>query len=256
MEDGKAGDAEAPEEDEAPASELGKLLREADTEALLALLAERAEQLGVPEVRQTLSNPFASAEVMAFLGGQTRLLSYYEVRRGLALHPKAPEALALRFVSGLYWRDLMAAGLDTRLHPRIRRAADEYLSARLGQLAVGEKISLARRASPTVLAHLRGDPSPRVIAALLDNPRLTEGTLAPLVHGENANGPVLKLIADDRRWGTRMTLRAALAKNPRTPLETALRIVSSLSKADLRGVAHAPRVPEAVARRARELLGE
>lgn len=256
MENGEAAYEEPPGEEEAAAGGLGRRLREAGTEELLALLAEHAAELEVPEVRQTLANPFATAEVMVFLGGQTRLISYYEVRRGFALHPKTPEALALRFVPGLYWRDLMNAGLDTRLHPRIRRAADEYLAARLGQLAVGEKISLARRASATVIAQLRSDPSPRVIAALLDNPRLTEGTLAPLVHSENANGPVLQLIAEDRRWGARQTLRAALAKNPRTPLATALRIVASLSKADLRGVAHAPRVPEAVARKARVLLGE
>jgi hypothetical protein len=248
--------AEPEEAETGPGSALGRRLQEAGTEELLALLAEHAERLEVPEVRQALRNPYATAEVVAFVAGQTRLLSWYEVRRELASHPKAPEALALRFVVGLYWRDLMAAGLDIRLHPRVRRAADDHLAARLPQLATGEKISLARRASPTLLAQLRQDPSPMVITALLDNPRLTEGILAPLVHSPRALAPILKLIAEDRRWGVRHGIRAALAKNPRTPLDTALKILPTLGKIDLKGVATAPGVPEAVAQRARLLLGE
>lgn len=246
------------DEGDAPplATETARRWREAGTEELLALLAAEIGRIEAPEVRQLLRNPYATAEVVARLGEEVRLHSYYEVRRDLAGHPLAAEALALRFVPGLYWRDLMLLGLDTRLSPRRRRAADQYLAARLPQLATGEKISLARRASPTLLAQLRHDPSARVIGALLDNPRLTEGVLAPLVHSERAAGPILQQIAADRRWGVRPAIRAALAKNPRTPQETALGLLPQLSKVDLRGVATAPRVPEAVARRARLLLGE
>jgi hypothetical protein len=150
----------------------------------------------------------------------------------------------------------MAIGLDTRLHPRLRRAADQYLLARLPALAVGEKVSLARRAAPAILVQLRRDPTPRVIAALLDNPRLTEGTLSPLVHGETTPAPVLELIAADRRWGNRYPLRLALVRNPATPLSAALRLVPALQKPDLRAVAADPRLSEPLRRRARLLLGD
>jgi hypothetical protein len=253
----RAEDLPGDEGDAPPAApEAALRWRQAGTEELLALLAEEIGRLGPPEVRQLLRNPFATAEVVARLGEEIRLHSYYEVRRDLASHPLASEALALRFIPGLYWRDLMLVGLDMRLHPRLRRAADQYLATRLPQLATGEKISLARRAAPALLAHLRQDPSPTVIGALLDNPRLTEGILAPLVHSESALGPILKLIANDRRWGVRPAIRAALAKNPRTPTETALALLPQLPKSELRAVASAPRVPEAVARRARLLSGD
>jgi hypothetical protein len=178
------------------------------------------------------------------------------VRRDIVRCRATPEMLALRLLAGLYWADLMAIGLDTHLHPRLRRAADQHLMARLQGLAVGEKVSLARRASPAVLAQLRNDPTPRVIAALLDNPRLTEGTLAPLAHGERTPAPILELLAADRRWGVRYPLRLALARNPRTPVATALRLLSGLHKPDLRGLASDLRLAEAVRRRARLLLGE
>ncbi|HVR98174.1 MAG TPA: hypothetical protein VMW27_16265 [Thermoanaerobaculia bacterium] len=236
--------------------ELRARLRDAGPEELPALLAEHAGHLGAPEARQALRNPYLTAEEVELLARQPRLVSFYEVRRDIALHPKTPEVLALRFVAGLFWRDLVAAGGDSRLRPTVRRAADLQLAARLPELAVGEKVTIARRAGAGLLAHLRQDPSPRVIAALLDNPRLTEGVLAPLVHSERTSPPVLALIAADRRWGARLELRSLLCKNRRTPVETVLRILPTLRKDDLRAIGSDSRLAEAVRRRARLLLGE
>jgi hypothetical protein len=251
-----AAAAGGPPEASPPVLELERRLREAGPEELLTLVRERAPELSPAAVRQALRNPYVTAEVIGELATHERLLAFYEVRRDLVRCPATPENLALRMVAGLYWADLMAIGLDTRLHPLLRRAADWHLLARLPGLAVGEKISLARRAGPALLAHLRHDPTPRVIAALLDNPRLTEGTLAPLAHGESTPAPVLELIANDRRWGSRYPLRLALARNPAMPLGAALRLLPALHKPDLRAVAGDPHLPEPLRRRARLLLGD
>jgi hypothetical protein len=235
--------------------ELHRRLREAGSEELAALVRERAAELEPPAVRQALRNPYCTAETIELLAGVRRLLSFHEVRRDLALHPGTPEALASGFLPTLYWRDLMELALDPRLRPTLRRAAELHLGARLPRLAVGEKMSLARRASPGVLAHLRHDPSPQVIAALLDNPRLTEGLLAPVLHA-TASPAILELIAGDRRWGVRYPVRLALVKNPATPLPTAWRRLESLRRSDLAALAADPRLAEPLRRRARVLLGE
>lgn len=245
--------ADAPER--AP-SDLEIRLREAGSEELLALVREHVASLEAQSARGVLRNPYVTVEIVELIAGQPRLVSFYEVRRELAVCARAPEALALRMIPGLYWRDLVALGADTRLHPRLRRAAEQSLIPRLASLAVGEKISIARRASAGLLAQLRHDPSPRVIAALLDNPRLTEDILAPVAHGAATPGPVLALIAADRRWGARYALQAALSRNPGTPLSTSLRLLPLLRKAELKAVANDPRVPEPVRGRARVLLGE
>lgn len=231
-------------------------LRDADGETLVALVQEHLKGLEVPEVRQVLRNPFAGREVIELLLSQVRLRTAHEVRVALVRHPKTPQTHALRFVSGLYWRELLALGTDTRISPVVRRAADRALQARLPGLAVGEKIAIGRRASPGVLNRLRRDPSPKVVAALLENPRLTEGMLMPLVQDETAEPGVLEIIARDRRWGIRYEVRVGLARNPRTPLQAALGILPHLKKRDLRTVARAPRVREPVRRRAKTLLGE
>jgi hypothetical protein len=235
---------------------LGPRLREAGPEELLALLEEHAAQLEPPQVRQALRYSYFDARGVEVLAAQPRLLSFYEVRRGLALHPRTPETLALRLVTGLFWRDLMELGADTRLRPVVRRAADLQLATRLPELAVGEKITLARRAGTGLLAHLRLDPSPRVMAALLDNPRLTEELLLPVAHSDRTAPPVLDRIAADRRWGVRYGLRQALCRNPRTPVETVLRLLPALRRDDLRAVGADVRLAETVRRRARVLLGE
>lgn len=231
-------------------------LREADAEGLLALVREHLSSLDPQAVRQVLLNPFAGREVIELLIEQTRLLTSREVRSALARHPHTPQAHALRFVSGLFWRDLVAVGIDTQVRPVVRRAADRALHGRLPGLAAGEKMAIARRASSQVLAVLRRDPNPRVIGALLENPRLTEGVLMPLLQDETAEPAVLETIARDRRWGVRYETRLGLAKNPRTPVQTALGLLPHLKKRDLRTVARAPKIRQPIRRRAEVLLGE
>jgi hypothetical protein len=222
--------------------DLALQLRAAASEELLALIRDHVSELTPTDVRQALRNPYCTAEAIAAMAGEERLLSFHEVRRDLALHPLTPETLAARFVPTLYWRDLMALALDNRLRPTLRRAAEIHLAAHLPGMAVGEKISLARRASPGVLSQLRHDPSPQVVAALLDNPRLTEGVLAPVLHAAKTPPAILELIAGDRRWGVRYPLRLALVRNPATPLNTAWRLLETIRKADLRPIAAGARL--------------
>jgi hypothetical protein len=229
-------------------------LREAGPEELLSLVREWADGLAPGAVRQALRNPFAGAELIEEVVARPRLISDYEVRRDLAFHRETPEVVALRFVPGLYWRDLVELGVEVRVRPPVRHAADRYLTERLPSLAEGEKMAIARRASAGVISRLRHDPSQRVIGALLENPRLTEGLLAPLVRHEVARPAVLALVAANPRWGVRHEVRVGLAQNPQTPVETALRILPWLKKPELRAVAAAQRVSDAVRRRARLLL--
>jgi hypothetical protein len=234
--------------------DLALRLREAGLEEVLLLLRTWADVIPAGTVRQALRNPFADGQVIDEVASRPHLLAAYEVRRDLTFHRSTPEVLALRFVSGLTWRDLVELGVEVRVRPPVRHAADRYLIERLPALAEGERVSIARRASLGVLGRLRHDPSRRVISALLENPRLTEGVLAPLVHHESALPPVLALVAGNPRWGARYGIRVGLAQNPQTPVATVLAILPHLKKADLRAVAAADRLAAPVRRRARLLV--
>jgi hypothetical protein len=236
--------------------ELVRRLREAGPEELAALVEQRLPEIDVAAARQLLRNPFVTREMIAALLTRPALLKAYELRRDLAACPQTPQAAALRFVSGLFWRDLMAIGVDVQVAPPLRRAADRQLVARLPGMAVGEKIAIARRSGPGVLTALRLDPSPRVIAALLESPRLTEGLLVPMVHRETTPPEVLRTVAESRRWGVRYEIRRALSRNPRTPVATALMLLPHLRRQDLAAVSSDPRLALPVRRRARLLGGD
>lgn len=244
-----------PPESSALPPDLARVLREAGPDELLSLLRLHRAELTPAAVAQALRNPFAGPEAVDLVIGEQRWLSSYEVRRELAGLRSCPEAVAMRFLPALAWRDLLELGLDVRVRPPVRAAADRYVTERLVSLSEGEKMSIARRASTGVLARLRHDPSVRVISALLENPRLSEGLLAPLVYHPNTRPQVLALVAANPRWGVRYDLKVGIAKNAATPIETALRILPSLKKEDLRAVLAGERVSPIVRRRARLLLG-
>src|ERR1700681_3887369 len=99
---------------------------------------------------------------------------YHAVRRALASHPRTPRREALSLVSTLYWRDLAHLSADTKANPEVRRAADRDLLRRLPEMALAERVDLAKSVGRGTLAFLRLDRDPRVVAAVLDNRFATE----------------------------------------------------------------------------------
>lgn len=234
---------------------LARRLREAPPNELLKLVTTQVEALDVGALRQLFRNPHLNLPVIEVVLAQRRLLAFQEVRRELARHPQTPEVRALGFVAGLFWRDLLEITGEARVRPRVRRAAERQLLGRLSGLGAGERITIARRASPLLVAQLRNDPEPRVISALLENPRLTEGALVPLASSETAKPEILMLVARHQKWGSRYALRLTLCRNRRTPAQAAISMLPHLKKQDLMGIERDRRLHTAVRRRASVLLG-
>ena len=217
-------------------------------------MVAQARELTPRQVYRVLRNPYVTAEAIEALLGIRGLLASYQVRSALARHRRTPETVALRFISGLYWRDLLEISVDMRISPAVRRVAEKYLVRRLGRLTVGEKMAVARRAASGVLAHLRQDPSLHVVRALLQNPRLTEAVLLPMVASESTLPRILDLVARDPRWGTRYEIRLAMARNTRSPFRVILRILPGLRREDLTAIAAQESHSGVIRRRADELL--
>lgn len=222
---------------------------------LIELVDVWASQFEPADVRAVLENPYCDEGIVRKLHAVPRLLALYEVRALLVRQRALPLAWAVQLVPGLYWRDLSALASETRVRPQIRRAAELRLAERLPALAVGERVNLARRASPRLIQLLGQDRNPRVCRALLENPRLTEGQVLPWVSSDSVSPAVLRVVARDRRWGSRYPIRVALCRNPRSPTEVVLPVLPLLKKPDLRAVASDRRIAAAVRRRAELLAG-
>ncbi len=241
--------------DPARRAQLAAKLRECGEFEMFELIEAELGDLDAEVVRTALRNPHVSKRVIELVLAERRLLSSHEVQKALAQHPKTPEPRVLNLVPGLYWRDLVELGGSTRVRPRVRRAADRRLVERLPRLGIGERIAIARKAGAGVIGHLLSDSNLRVIGALLENPRMTEGLLARLINGDGAGPEVLSRIAQDRKWGSRYPIRNGIARNPRAPVATALGLLVFLKKSDLRDLYADRRLALAVRRKAGLLLG-
>lgn len=168
---------------------------------------------------------------------------YHAVRRALAGHPRTPRREALSLVSTLFWRDLAHLSADARVHAEVRRAADRDLLRRLPEMALAERVDLARTVGRGTLAYLRLDPEPRVVSAMLDNRFATEPDVVQAAARAEAPPEVLAVIAAHPRWSLRPAVRAALLKNGGLPGPVALSLLTRATRADLEGLLAASGTP-------------
>lgn len=155
----------------------------------------------------------------------------------VVLNPRAPRGLSLRLVSSLYWRDLAEVSVSPTVPGAVRVRAEANLRELLPELRLGERITLAKIATPLVITALLSDPDARVLESALLNPRLREEDLVTALRKDSAPRALSEVAAASPRWKEHYAVRLALALQPRTPLPLALLQLSSLLKSDLIRVA-------------------
>ena len=234
--------------------------RQAGASATAAELTARLATAPPPFLRGAIENPGfgedhlglllrnrgAPADLLREVAANRRWTRAYDVKKGLALHPRTPAVVARGLLDHLYWRELSAVAADTKIHPTVRRRAEELLRVRLDQLTVGERIALARRSSRGLVSALRERGEPRVLEALLGNPRLVEGDAVCIARAEGVPSEVLARLAEHPAWGCRQAVRRALLKNPRTPVHASMRLLKSLPRQELQKVRRDQEVPKVV----------
>jgi len=138
----------------------------------------------------------------------------------------------------------------------VRRSADRDLLRRLPELAVAERIDLAKVVGRGTLIVLRLDPDPRVLAAVLENRFTTEPDVVSAASRREAGATILSLIADHPRWGLRTAVRSALLRNRSVPEALALTLLTRASRDDLEGLTTAPGVSRLVRSCAERVLAQ
>lgn len=200
----------------------------------------RRPDLPTADVEQILQNPEARR--------------FHAVRLALAGHRNTPRMQALSLVGTLYWRDLAHLSADVRVHPEIRRSADAHLLRRLPELAVAERVDLARVAGRGLLFTLRQDPEPRVVSAFLDNRFATEADVVQAAALSRARPESLAAIAGHPRWSVRRSVTEALLANPNLPDATAEMILDQLTDRELDRLRGEPAAREGVRKMAQRVL--
>ena len=219
----------------ATGEELALLLHEHAPDVLLALLDNPA--LDETQLCLLLDRKDLPAEILEEVASRKPLLKNYRVKRALAFHPRTPRLASLRLIRELYLMDLVQLTLQPGASPELKLHAEEQLAARLPQLPLGQKITLARRGPGRVAGALLAEGHPQVLSVVLDNAHLTEAQVLKALSREKITAGVIPAIAHHRKWSCAYNVRLALVRHPMSTLSTILAYLPELTVSDLRALA-------------------
>ena len=219
----------------AAGEELASLLHHHSPEVLLALLDNPA--LDETQLCLLLDRKDLPTEVLEEVARRKPLLKNYRVKRALAFHPRTPRLASLRLIRELYLMDLVQLTLLPGISAELKRNAEEQLVARLPQLPLGQKITLARRGTARVAGALLAEGHAQVLSVVLDNGSLTEAQVLKALSRDRLPIGVVTAIAQHRKWSHIYNVRLALVRHPNSTLSTILAYLPELTVSDLRELA-------------------
>jgi hypothetical protein len=220
---------------EASGEEIQGLIFHPAPSVLLALLENPA--LDEAKLTLLLSRKDLPLEVLEEIGRRKQFLKSYSVKKSLLLHPRTPRLVGLRLLKELYLMDLVQFTLSPAVSAELKRYAEEQIVARLPQMPLGQKITLARRGPSRVAGALVADGHAQVMPIALENPYLTEAQVLKALAREKVPVAVVQALANHRKWSESYNIRLAIVRSSSTPISIVLRFLPLMTVNDLRALA-------------------
>src|SRR6202521_2798057 len=197
-------------------------------------------------------------EVIEQLARNTNALKSRKVMIALASHAHTPRHVSVPLARQFYTFDLMKVALSPTVPADVKVAADDVLISRLKTVTIGERLTLARRASGRVAAALLMDVETisrkiidaktaaretGVVQAALENARLTEALVITSVLRPGASAALVDAVAQHAKWSCRREIRAALLRTAHLSLARALEFSREIPGPLLHELLAASRLP-------------
>ena len=202
-------------------------------------------------------------EVLEQLAKNANALKSRKVQIALASHPHTPRHVSVPLARQFYTFDLMKVALSPTVPADVKVAVDDVLISRLKTVTIGERLTLARRASGRVAAALLLDiekmdgkivdgkiidaetvaRETRVMQTALENPRLTEALVISSVLRPAASAALVHAVAQHAKWSRRREIRAALLRTEHLSLARALEFSREIPAPLLQEVLASSRLP-------------
>lgn len=163
------------------------------------------------------------AEVIEQFARNSNALKSRKVRIALASHPHTPRHVSVPLARQFYTFDLMKVTLAPGVPADVKVAVDDVLISRLKTITIGERLTLARRASGRVAAALLLEVeivdakvadakavarATRFMQIALESPRLTEAHIINTVLEKAASAALVHAVARHSKWSHRKEIRA------------------------------------------------
>ncbi len=221
--------------------EVRVLLHDKSPEVLTALLENPA--LDETLLCLLLDRKDLAGEFLSEVARRKEWMRSYRVKARMAGHPHASRLVALPLIRQLFLFDLVNLSLQPATPAEVRRIAEDVLLNRLPQLALGQRLTLARRGSSRVAAALLTEGHPRVVPLALDNAFLTESQVLKVLSRVELPEIVPASIARHRKWSFLYNVRMALVRNPLTPLARVMAFLPDITLRDLDELSGARSLP-------------
>jgi hypothetical protein len=127
------------------------------------------------------------------------------------------------------------------------------LIRRVMLMSVKDRVKLAMKGDREARGILIRDSNKVVATGVINNPRITDKEVESISAMRTVSDEVLRLIAQNRAWARNYPVIHNLARNPRTPIATAINVLLRLHTKDLQHISQNRNVSDAVRRQAQRL---
>lgn len=209
-------------------------IQQMDAGQLRAMAAGPA--LGEAQALAMLARRDLPPAVIEAIARNVAAMQYRKVMMAVARHPAAARHVAIPIVRRLYTFELAKITMLPDLPADVRILAENLIISRLENITLGERITLARRASGNVAGALLLDAEERVIHTALSNSHMNEEGIVKALAKPQATESLVLAVCRHSRWSPRRDIGIALLRNEKTPLAHLLRITQTLPSALLQDI--------------------
>jgi hypothetical protein len=141
--------------------------------------------------------------------------------------------------------------------PRTEEAEKEdtqTVTQRLAQMNVPQRLKRASKGTREERSILIRDPNKLIATAVLSSPKLTSAEVEAIAKMANVSDEILRIIAMNRSWIKNYNVVWSLTKNPKTPVQLSMNLLSRLAEKDLQKLSTDRNVPDILRITARKKL--
>jgi hypothetical protein len=144
----------------------------------------------------------------------------HRVKVALVHNPSTPTPVRLAVIPHLYLFELVTICSLPGVTADQRLAAERAIIQRLPTTPLGNKITLARRGTASLVAELlrMEAGNPMIVEACLSNPHLKESAVFQFLSSGTGTAETVSMVGRHERWKLRPNLQMAMLKNSHTPM--------------------------------------
>jgi hypothetical protein len=214
--------------------ELHGLLQDSSPEVLRALLKNRS--LSEEHLLALLKRRDLAEELLKAVSQLPVASESHRLQLALVRNPGTPGAVVLTLLPRLHLFELVDLCFLPGVTPDQKFAAERAILQRLPTVELGNKMTVARRATATVVGEMLREGDPALVEICLISPHLREMAVLQFLNGPTASAATIAMVARHPRWQMRPNLRLAILKNRKTPDQWFNHFLPDLRTLDLRNL--------------------